>query len=378
MPDLKKIRGFASVGIADIIGTGITAFFWFFIATLMNPEEYGEIFFILGIATMVASFANLAHQNSIVVYVAKKIKIQSTLYFISLCSAVASSIILMIIFYRIEPGLLVLGFVINTLAIGELLGRKSFVSYSKYFLLQKILTVTLGITFFYTFGPEGILYAIAISYSGFIVQVIRGLKDSPIDFSYVKPRIEFIANNYFVGILGVLRNHIDKVIIPTILNFSVLGNFALAEQVITALMVLPAIVFKLTVPQDASGESTVKIKKFTIIASVGFTLIGVFLAPILIPIFFPSYVDAISAIQILSFSIIPTTITFMLTSKFLGLEKNRYILVGRILNLVILVPGMILLGLNYEINGIAIAWLIAHSVEMLLLSSIFLRDRFRT
>ena len=68
----------------------------------------------------------------------------------------------------------------------------------------------------------------------------------------------------------------------------------------------------------------------------------------------------------------------MLTSKFLGLEKNRYILLGRILNLVILVPGMILLGLNYEINGIAIAWLIAHSVEMLLLSSIFLRDRFRT
>ena len=44
-----------------------------------------------------------------------------------------------------------------------------------------------------------------------------------------------------------------------------LGNFALAEQVITALMVLPAIVFKLTVPQDASGESTAKIKKLTII-----------------------------------------------------------------------------------------------------------------
>ena len=74
----------------------------------------------------------------------------------------------------------------------------------------------------------------------------------------------------------------------------------------------------------------------------------------------------------------PPPITFMLTSKFLGHEKNRIILVGRILNLVVLVPGMILLGLNYGIDGIAIAWLIAHSLEMLLLSSIFLKDRYKT
>ena len=33
---------------------------------------------------------------------------------------------------------------------------------------------------------------------------------------------------------------------------------------------------------------------------------------------------------------------------------------------------------NYGIDGIAIAWLIAHSLEMLLLSSIFLKDRYKT
>jgi hypothetical protein len=281
----------------------------------------------------------------------------------------------MIIFYRIEPGLLVLGFVINILGIGELLGRKSFSSYSKYFLLQKCLTITLGIGFFYAFGPNGVLYALAISYSGFIIQVIRGLRDSPIDFTTIRPRIEFIGNNYFFGVVNIVRNHIDKVIIPGILSFTVLGNFALAEQVISILMILPGIVFKLIVPQDASGESTKQMKKMTIVISAGLALLVVFIAPLVIPIFFEEYTEAISAIQILSISVIPNVVIVMLTSKFLALEKNRFPLFGRLLNLSILVPGMIFLGLNFGINGLAIAWLCANTVEMILLLVVFLRNR---
>ena len=39
-----NIKGLLSIGFSDILGTGISAIFWFFMATLMEPEKFGEIF----------------------------------------------------------------------------------------------------------------------------------------------------------------------------------------------------------------------------------------------------------------------------------------------------------------------------------------------
>ena len=90
----EKFKNITSIGVADIIGTGGTALFWFYIATLIEPEQYGEIFYILGIASIASAIALFAHENSIIIAVAKKLKIQSTLYFISLCISFAASAII--------------------------------------------------------------------------------------------------------------------------------------------------------------------------------------------------------------------------------------------------------------------------------------------
>ena len=45
---------------------------------------------------------------------------------------IISSIALVIIFYRIDVGLLLIAYIINTLAMGELLGRKLYKNYLKY------------------------------------------------------------------------------------------------------------------------------------------------------------------------------------------------------------------------------------------------------
>ena len=45
----NRLKGLSSIALSDIIGTSATAFFWFFLASLITPEEYGEIFFYLGI-----------------------------------------------------------------------------------------------------------------------------------------------------------------------------------------------------------------------------------------------------------------------------------------------------------------------------------------
>jgi O-antigen/teichoic acid export membrane protein len=363
MTSKKNLKELSSIGFSDILGTGVTALFWFFIASLLEPEKYGEIFFYIGIASIVTSIVLFAGQNTVTIYIAKKIRIQSSLYLISLLAAFVGSLVLMFWFYRLDVGLLLLGFVINTLAIGGILGKKLFTLYSKYVLLQKFSFVIMGVLAFYLFGPEGILYALAISYSIFTLIIVKGLKTDTLNFPLVKEHIGFIANNYFFNIIQIVRSQIDKLIIPAILSFTILGNYALALQIMAALQLFPNIVFKYILPYDATGQSNKKIKLFTILISVVISISGIILAPIIIPEFLPKYVESINAVQIMSVVVIPTSITFIITSKFLGMENSRHVLISRLIGLIIICPGMIILGMMFEIIGVAVAYVVANTAS---------------
>ena len=360
-----KLKGLLSIGFTDILGTGISGIFWFFLATLIDPKNFGEIFYFIGIASLVSYISLIGTQNTIVVYVAKKIKIQSTLNVISLVIGGISLVVILTIFDRIDVGFLLLAFVINTLAIGDLLGRSLYSSYSKYFLIQKILTLVLGFGFYYLFGVEGIIFALAISYIIYIIRILKSFNEHKINFSLLKPRIGFITNNYMVVLLHGSKTHIDKLIIAPLLGFSLLGNYALALQIIGLMLILTTILFKYTLSQDAAGNRNSKLKKITLLISVLIAIISYVFSPIIIPEVFPKYSDAIEAIQIMGFSIIPITISTIYTSKFLGLEKSRSVLISKIISLITIIVGTIILGSNYGITGLSFAFLLSSVIEAL-------------
>ena len=88
------------------------------------------------------------------------------------------------------------------------------------------------------------------------------------------------------------------------------------------------------------------------------TAVGVFLAPIIIPNFFPKYLDASMAIQIMSLSIIAITIDTICTSKLLSKEKSKVILIGGIMALSVMVSGVLILGSIYGTIGIAMTYVL--------------------
>ena len=364
----NNLKGLTNIGLSDVAGTAISAVFWFYMASVMDPKQYGEIFFYIGIGTIAASAVLIGTQNSIIVYLGKKIPLQSTLYVLSLSGAVIASIILIFIFYRVDIILVFIGFVIHTLAIGNLIGRKKFSHYLKYNLLQKILLLALGISFYHIFGVEGILYALAISYSFFVIQVFRGISIESVNFSLFRNHIGFITNNYAFTIIQISKTQIDKLIIPGILGFTILGNYALALQIISVILIIPNIVFKFILPYDASGESNKKIKFLTIIIYICLSVTGIVLSPILVPIIFPDYNDSIIAIQIMSATAVPSSIMLIFTSKFLGMEKSRYILISKLISTATIIIGMIMLGQAFGIIGVAIAFLVANCIDAIFLS----------
>ena len=367
---LQRIKELVTLGSGDVIGSVLSAIFWFYLASQIKPDAYGEIHWFLGIAGIFSYIALFGTLNTITVYSAKNVKIQATLYLISLIAGAVLSLIIIIVFpafYEIDSGVLVIAYIINTLALGDLLGRKLYSTYSKYVLTQKALTLGLGLAFFYYFGYEGILFALSLSYVFYIKRIFIIFREQKINFNLVKERIGFITNNYMVFLLAGFNGQIDKIIIAPLLGFALLGNYSLALQAITIMMTFSAIFYKYILPQDSTGKNTKNLKIFAIIVSVSISLVGIFLGPIVIEVFFPKYLEAKDAIQIMSIVIAPSTIALIFESQFLGSEKSRVVLIGAIISLVILTGGMIILGLNFGIIGLAWSLIIATIAKMVFL-----------
>ena len=92
----EKSKNLTAVGIGNLVANGISSIFWLFLATELTKEEYGELGFWLAIIGMIGAFALLGSNNTLTVYVAKGVKIQPTIFFITLIAGIIASISLII------------------------------------------------------------------------------------------------------------------------------------------------------------------------------------------------------------------------------------------------------------------------------------------
>tara|TARA_B100001750_G_C15497206_1_gene594941 strand:+ start:605 stop:1756 length:1152 start_codon:yes stop_codon:yes gene_type:complete len=358
--------GIVSIGATDVIATVISSVLWFILPTFLSTEEYGQLHYVLAIAGIAYTFCMIGNRDVITIFTSKSYNLNSTLYFFSLISSFIAIIIVFFMF-KIDSGFIILAFVINDLGLGYLLGKKSFKKYPFYIITQKSMALILCLTFYFIFGFEGILFGLALSYSVFSLLIYQGFKESKINLSLIKPHREFILNNYILNFVGALKSHLDKFLIVPILGFSALGNYALAMQAFSVFIMSSGIIYKYVLAQDARGISSRKIKQLNVLLSVGIATFGFFVAPIIISIIFPKYEDAMIVIQIMSISVIPATIGQMLMSKFLGQEKSRVVLIGRIIQLTTMVSGVLILGTIYELVGVSIAYLLSTSSQAIFL-----------
>jgi len=189
--------------------------------------------------------------------------------------------------------------------------------------------------------------------------VLKEFNKTKINFKILKPRFGFMMNNYALTIEKILSGQVDKLIIAPMFGFAILGNYALSIQILSIMTILPSIVFQYTLSQDASGKSSILIKKFSILSSVIMAVLAITLTPIVLPIVFPEYIEAVQIIQIVSLYVIPSSIILAYSSKLLGEEKSKYVLAGQAISAGIYLGGIFSLGTTIGINGIAISFVIA-------------------
>jgi O-antigen/teichoic acid export membrane protein len=368
--NFSGLKDLSSLGVANIVGTGISAIFWFYLASLLGEESYGEISYFIAIGVIAGVFSSIGSGYTTTVYTAKNVNIMPVLSVLSITISAIVAAIVYVLFQNIAVSLYVIGYVIFNIVQAEMLGQKKYLTYSKISILQKILLVSLAIPIYFVMDSFGIILGLALSFFPFIFIVLRRIQQNGIDFSVLKPRFGFLMNSYGIDISKSFTGNIDKLIIAPMLGFALLGNYHLGIQFLMLLSILPSIVLQYTLPQDASGTLNPKLKKITVFVTSIFAIIGIFLSPIVIPYIFPEYEESIIIIQIISLAIIPRSIGYIFISKFLGIEKSKFVMMGMLIYLATQIPSILILGDLYGIYGIAASLVIAETIQTLFLLSI--------
>ena len=362
-------KGLALIGSTDIIAGAISAVFWLVVASLLLVEEYGEISYFIAIASL-GLCCVVGSPETLMVFSTKHQKIIPTILVLTLIFAVLASLIAFIIVQRFEIIFLIFSFIVLEVSITLLLGKKLYSKYSKFMLTQKILQFVIGVGLSFSLGVNGVLIGIALANLTLIPIFYKELRYYKIDLSLLKPKKEFITNTHLIYLISVFRRDIDKIIIVPILGFTVLGNFALTLQFFAIMMIISSISFEYLLPKDVGREKNANLKKFLILVSVLIALSGFFFSPYFIENFFTKFSESIIPIQIASFCVIPSTISMILFSKILALEKSRFLIIANLVQLCAILIGTIYLGILYSIIGVTVAFILGNTIYAITLAII--------
>ena len=374
----QNFKGLTTMGVATFISSGLGGLFWFYMASLMGTEGYGQVSYFLAIGVIGSRISLFGFANTMMVYSAKGVKIQPPIYLIAILGSVITSLILFFVFlYDVGISLYVIGFVTFTLITSDLLGRKQYKNYAKYLISQKIILIILSVGLYHLMGLTGVILGIAISFLPYSFVIYKEFKNTKIDFSLIRNRAKFITNSFAYDLTGAFGGYLDKLIVAPMLGFAMLGNYQLGIQFMLVFEIVPVMFYHYLLPKDARDESNTNLKKVIMLISVTLCILAIILSPVVIPILFPEFTEAVPVIQILSIAIIPFTAATILNSKFLGMEKTKFVLTGSIILISVQIPSIIGLAALYGINGAAVGLLLGNTCQAiyLILSYKFLNNK---
>ena len=121
-----RFKGLTTIGFANIVANVISGLFWLYIARLLGTTHYGEISYLIAASSIAVTLSFLGSGNILLVYTAKGIKIQSTIYTVAILASAIASVILFLIFYDVGVSLFVIGNVIFGLVTNDLVGQKRY------------------------------------------------------------------------------------------------------------------------------------------------------------------------------------------------------------------------------------------------------------
>jgi len=356
---LAKLKNYLTLSSANFGSAVINAIFWMYLASLLDKSEYGMLGYLISIATVAHAVSSIGLGKTIVVYGAKKEKVLSPAYTLGLISSSFASILVYIITQNVSVSFLTWGMMIFTLKVSDINSKGLHLAFTKYKILRSSLTVILGLVLYQILGINGVVLGFALATMPALGSLYNYVKNKKGSITLLKSKRKFMVNAWLLSLGDMLFWWGDKLIIGLVFGFSVLGSYLLAAQYLLLLNTIPSALVIYLLPKESQGKPNKTIKILSVGASCILVIVAVSVVPHAIDAFFPDYQESILPAQIMSIAIIPITIYTIFESQFIGKEMPRIPSIGTGLQTITYFSLIILVGTEFGIIGIAIAFLIS-------------------
>jgi len=351
--------------------TGLQAVFYFFFATLLEPENYGELSYLIALAGTFSIVSRIGLPYTVTVYQSKGKSIianQANLLVVIL-SIIAAIILLPISFFAALLSFSISYFVMNQ---HNLLGLKK---YKKYFftgLLKSSMIILLPILFYFIFDIPGILIGMALSNLLGSYNFLKSLKLTK-SFNELKTNYKVVLHNFGMDASSSFTRVIDKIIIVPLFGFAYTGIYQFNIQILFVLAVLPTALHSFLLSEEASGKSHKTINYIVISVSVLLVILSLFLSPTLVNNIFPKFSEGIESLQLLVISLIPLSLNAIIQAKLQAKESTK-IGYAAAIRIGLLLLFIMIFGQIYGLLGLGLAVLLSIIFETIILVILYRKN----
>lgn len=337
-----------------------------------NVHEYGQINYVIAIGSLSASFSLLGLNTAVTTLVPqghKNIDVQANQ--VILVSAIICAIIASLFNWLL--GFFVLGMAFWMMSSYELLSKKLYSKYAINIIGSRGSQLVLSILLYSFFGLQGIIIGFIISFFTFSITYFKTIPKFSKSFDKIRKEFRTSLHLYSYNLSNALLLYLDKLIIAPIYGYTVLGYYQLGFQFLMFFSMISVSFYQYLIPEESSGSKRNRLRMYGIALSVIITILVFVLAPVILQVLFPNYINSLNSIRILSLGIVPMMITGTLNSKFLSMKLTRYVLFSSITYQVTQIILIIILGKMYGIEGISMSVVIAMLIQITFLGVAHLR-----
>ena len=368
-----KTKDFSFVLTGRIISTGLQGIFYFVFASLLEPELYGNLTYLIAIAGAVSTLAIFGLNHSVVVYHSQKqSNVVNQLNIFAVIIVSVASIILL--FVSVEAALLCLASSFFMMNIYNQIGLKKYKKYMILNIAKGAAVLLLPLLFYNYFDFLGILIGMISAYFICSFNFFKSISFQTFSFKIIFSKFDTIIHNFGVDLSMTFVRFIDKLLIGALLGFTSLGIYTLNIQILLALEMLPIALHSFLLSEESSGKKTTRIKFIAIFSSILLVILVIIFSSMFFHEFFPNYVDGIPGLQILVISLIPLTFSAIFNAK-LQARNSKKVGFTALIRIGTLSVLILILGNLYDLIGLSIAVLSSTIIYTISLAIIYYKEK---
>jgi len=238
----NSLKKFSYVVLGRILGSALLAIFFLIFATILEPQDYGEMGYLIALAGTFSVVSRFGLPQTVVVYLAKEKKLLS--HQVNLLAVItASSATMILLFINEFVAFLCLGISFFFLYQHNLLGEKKYQRFLKSSILRNTLTLVIPFPLYFVLGIPGILLGMALGNIISSVWLVKSFSLKVKSFQLLKNNYKVLINNFGIDASISLVRTVDRLLIGTMFGFLFTGIYIFNMQILFGLEILPRILY---------------------------------------------------------------------------------------------------------------------------------------